>query len=423
MSTPLPSEPHGGRSAALAAGQASAASRSKARSRTRIIEPPKPLEPIHRLRADGEPDPECIRGGRERPCAHHPTKEDRTPKPQVCGLQRCETSSDANGRERLRDAWNGTAERNPRGLRHFGDVALGGFVFTLPEALRGRAVGDRLRRFRKEADEMGFEVLRRHAGTEHALFWGKSWLHPEGDEEPGVYKPHENLLVPMRFYLPGAPRGFNLNRLLPKSWLGRDGWVQERWRARLVSVFGQWWEGEPPVLDWFFEYRSTPEEKTHALTYFGRTFPAWSGHAKVPMRPRSLGLAHWKHRQDLLACLGGELAPLLPFGQCKPCAAEGEEVDARVDAFGATKEDAEAAVSMAIERHSCAACQREPHEIAAPYVQHRRIMGGLKLLPTAASPPTGPPRAPLDVPMGPIPDHVLYAAARFVEQRRRGAPC
>lgn len=273
---------------------------------------PLPL-PTRHAPVDGRVASECNegRGFHASTCPNHPEEKPKV-HPHVCGVQNCLSSREANTKERARDAWNGTADKGARiGLRHL-SVPWGIFVWTLPSELRGLCVGKRLQKFRRAAQEMTEEVLRRN-GAGDAEFYGRSWLHPVGDaeipatgereaaEEDGTtYKPHENVLVPLVFL-----RGGRVHRLrshLPKSWFGEDGWVQEAWREKLVGVFGQWWNSSepPPVINWFYEYRQTVEQKKHALRYFARVFPGWSRHEDVSCRPRAWGLAHWKKKAQLL---------------------------------------------------------------------------------------------------------------------------
>lgn len=403
--------------------------REGGRSATSIEKaPPLPRSPLHPL-VEGKPHPECIRSWFSAVCPHHPG-EQKPIRPQLCARQGCETSTPANTLERARDSWDGTAEKNRRGLRHFGGAEWGIFVFTCPDELRPFCVGDKLREFRAAAGDMALEVLRKHAGDDRARFFMRSWLHPEGDKQPGVYKPHENVIVPLvawhpvrwravrrdgrgkeRIYLrernalafvAGRARpeewwvekvkgyGGRVRFMLPKAWLGKDGWICEAWRARLVEIFGQWWSDDeaPPATLPFYEYRDTPEKKMHALKYFARTFPGWAGHDDVPARPRAFDGAHWKHRLIVISRMGLTSAPLPAFDDCAECVAAGEEPPPRVTGFGATSADAEKAIDHALDEHTCATCQREPRR--SPYLEHRRSMraGGRA---DGPHPTTGPP--------------------------------
>jgi len=361
-----------------------------------VAQLPLPLPSIHHLE-NGRVAKACNegRGFHASTCPEHPEAKP-TVHPHVCGVQNCESSREANSKERARDSWNGTADKGERiGLRHL-SVPWGVFVWTLPEQLRALCVGGRLKKFRHAAQQMTLEVLQRH-GAGEAEFYGRSWLHPVGEaelpaatgpedqvpqkhvqEDGTTYKPHENVLVPLVHY-----RGGSAHRLrphLPKSWLGEDGWVQEAWREKLVEVFGQWWSpSEPaPVTNWFYEYRETVEEKKHALRYFARVFPGWSGHKDVSARPRAWGLAHWKKKEQLLE-LVGELVTEDEFASC-PHSSREKPCPPPLTVGASTEERVLHVIAALVEDHR------------TRYVQERRIIGGLDALPWAAAPPaTGPP--------------------------------
>lgn len=290
---------------------------------------PLPLPGIHQLE-NGKPAAACVcgRGFTRSVCPNHPEeRSDGGATQNVCGVQACISSRDANGRERARDVWNGTADDGKRfGLRDFGDIPLGVFVWTIPSELRAWCVGERLAAFRKAAGEMTFEVLRRHGGGEGRLY-AKSYLHPVGDakEEMGAdgvesdgdgttYKPHENVLVPLVIEQGG--RAHRLKWKLPESAFGADGWVGKRWRERLVGIFGEWWgREEPPNVNWHYQWKASPEEKAHALRYFARPFPQWVGVEGVALRPRSIGAAHWKQK-DALTRMVASVEALAKRGAC-----------------------------------------------------------------------------------------------------------
>ena len=341
---------------------------------------PLPLQTVHQL-VNGKVAPECNegRGFHASTCPEHPQK----PKvhPHVCGVQRCESSREVNTKERARDAWNGTADKGQRiGLRHF-SVPWGIFIWTLPEQLRGACVGDRLKRFRRAAQELTEEVLQRH-GAGRSEFYGRSWLHPVGDAElpqpadagdghevPGAaedgatYKPHENVLVPLVHFRAG--RAHRLRPLLPKSWFGADGWVQERWREKLVEIFGQWWPSSSPAptVNWFYECRDTVELKKHALRYFARVFPSWAGHADVRCRPRAFGLAHWK-KKNVLSELVGQLEAESEFSAC-PHSTREAPCPAPLTVSANTEQRTVEALELAVQ-HYC----EDRHQ----YVHPRRII-------------------------------------------------
>lgn len=405
----------------------------------RLFGPPQlplPLPTIHK-REGGKVPKSCRRGFVARiDCAHHPELVLVT---QTCARQRCEASAEANALERARDAWEGTAdeEADRLALRHFGDVPWGVFVWTVPAELRALCVGERLRKFRKAAWEMTLEVVRLAAGSSSFDFYGRSYLHPVGDgdlaelEREGFhpqgdgedYKPHENVLVPLlAFHRHRKPR--RLRFVLPEAWLGAGGWVQERWRERLVGLFGQWWprEAAPPVVVWHYGFATNPAKKVHALKYFGRVFAGWARHPDVPLRPRAVGLAHWKRRDDLERVLQG-IAPEADWKRrCAKCTAAGEEP---AESFSVASEELELARDRCLAMqatHVCEGCApdrgREAAAAGRPYLEHRRIMGATR----GADPPaTGPPPTPAGVRPGPTAED-LAAWARFMGAQPAGGP-
>ena len=350
---------------------------------------PLPLPTRHALTEDGKPNAECIgeRGWVAQFCPSHPGEKHHA-SPFLCGHQACESSREANSKERARDAWNGTADdvADRIGLRNFAEVPWGIFVWTVPEELRARCVGELLKSWRKATGEITQEVLRRHGVGEDALFYGKSWFHPVGDaelppdgterqvdEDGTTYKPHENVIVPLIAHRSGGAH--RLKARLPKSWLGGEGWVCERYRERLVEIFGEWWpSGSPaPTVNWFYEYRDIVEKQQHALRYFGRVFPAWAKHSEVSVRPRAFGLAHWKHK-DALRELVAQLEPAKPYGACPHGSVEAPcPPPVRVSA------STEARVLALVERMVADSAESG----GSSYVQQWRIMVGGKT--------TGPP--------------------------------
>ena len=291
---------------------------------------PLPLPTRHPLK-DGKPCPSCVTGWGTHQCPDHPDEGRVTPR--LCGRQACESSRDANDRERARDVWDGTGDV-PVGMRHLlrEGVALGVFVFPLPYELRRLCQGELVGLVRAQAWEMSVEVMERHGGGPGLRLWGREYLHPvgepalprAGEPEPDAaeldgtdYKPHSNVLVPL-VGLTAAGTLWRGRPMLPPSWMGKRGWVMARWRERLVSVFGQWWpEGEePPEVVWWYEPREGAEEQGHALRYFARVFPAWAGRKSVSVRPRARGLSNGRKRAERARLVG------LLDARCGPVVAE-----------------------------------------------------------------------------------------------------
>lgn len=400
-----------------------------------------------------KPDPACVRSYFNAVCAHHPGERGERVKLQLCARQHCESSTETNSIERQRDAWDGTAavptvpyvvpgtysnwerigdtapftglldgfggevfyrtgkqkrRRNwagkwrhssawharARGVRHFGDeVPLAILEFTTPAELRDQVVGERLWMFRRAAAELGLRVMRRHVGNERAQFWVRSWFHPEGDEEPGVYKPHENVVIPLAWWDPIEKRGHRVGRFtLPKSWMGAGGWIEQEWHRALRAIFGRL---RPGAENWHYHWKTVAQEKAHALKYFGRTFASWAQQKDVRpyARPRSMGLAHWKRRRGFSRLLQ-TLNPLPPHDACPECIGEGVPVDElppRIPLTGATVEEVERKIDDAVARHSCPLCQGRGDGVAwDPYPEKRRTMLGMvgsQAPPRAQGPP------------------------------------
>lgn len=289
---------------------------------------PLPMPTIHAM-VDGKPHPECMKNkaGQSRgfiataECAQRPG--DVIVGPLLCKCMNCESSRESNARTRAKRVREGTARKGLSiGLDSFDGVPLSVSVWTAPAELRARCVGSELSLFRQAANETAREVFEQLGALDAPMFQ-RSFFHPVGEPalpeeldsqgEPNAdgteYKPHENVLIPMAVLRYGKAR--RVNAFIPKDWLGADGWIGARWRERLVGIFGQWWpEGEQaPTMNLFFEYRESPEEKAHAVKYFARPFPGWHGHDEVKMRPKALGLAHYKHKAELT-----ELVALLSPG-------------------------------------------------------------------------------------------------------------
>lgn len=284
---------------------------------------PLPMPTIHAM-VDGKPNAECMKNKRGESrgwiataeCAHKPG--DVIVGPLLCKGLNCESSRESNARTRAKSAREGTARKGVSiGFDAFGDVPMGIIITTTPAELRERCVGEDQLLYRNAANQLVRELVDR-MGAKGAAFFQRSWFHSVGepampselgsqDETINIdgeeYKPHENVLFPLAVLRYGKVR--RLNPFVPGEWLGAGNWLCVRWRELLVECFGQWWpEGEPaPNVNVHYAYRQTAEEKAHAARYFARPFPGWHGgkmKGVVNMRPKALGLAHWKHKAELL---------------------------------------------------------------------------------------------------------------------------
>ena len=320
---------------------------------------PLPLPPIHPM-VDGKPAVACMtnKAGRSRgylvtvECKHSPG--DLVATPLMCKCMNCESSREANARTRAKRAREGTARKGLSvGFDDFGDAPLSVSVWTCPVELRPYCVGEKLRLFRIEAHEMTREVFDKHGGAAGARLFQRGYLHPVGEpslpttedqvhsEHDGTtYNPHENIMVAGAAFRYGKAK--RLKVFIPAEALGRDGWIAARWRERLVGIFGKWWlDGEqPPTMNLFFEYRTTPEEKAHAAKYFARPFPGWHSRKDIPMRPKTLGLAHWKHKAELLSLVSQLTPGGLDAVRNPPCRHCGQAECRPVFSRGSTEERA-----------------------------------------------------------------------------------
>jgi len=109
------------------------------------------------------------------------------------------------------------------------------------------------------------------AGFEGGTFGALSWIHPEGDEHPGTWRPHWNFLVPLA--TPANPykrvRAWWKDKAEFKRIFER---LRAAWKEVLERHFGKL-KGE---VDVWYEFRGPMGKKKHALQYFGRFFPGWS---------------------------------------------------------------------------------------------------------------------------------------------------
>lgn len=363
---------------------------------------PLPLPPIHPM-VDGKPAVECMtnKAGRSRgylvnvECAHVPG--DFVATPLLCKCMNCESSREANARTRAKRVREGTARKGLSvGLDAFGDVPLSVSVWTVPSELRPFCVGEKLRQFRSEAHEMVREVFDM-LGASGAPVFQRGFFHPvgepslpnltedqvHGEHDGTTYNPHENVMVAGAVLRYGKAR--RLKVFVPGEWLGRDGWIGARWRERLVGVFGQWWaEGDaPPTMNLFFEYRTTPEEKAHAAKYFARPFPGWHSRKDVTMRPKALGLAHYKHKAELVSLIGQVMPGGLDAVRNPPCRHCGQVECRPVFSRGSTEERALQAMQRLL---------AEARGEVPAYLEQWRIMTPAACVQGQAPPGLDPPR-------------------------------
>ena len=148
-------------------------------------------------------------------------------------------------------------------------------VLTTPLETRGALLGRvALRRVRRAIVEMVSDwAVRWMFHGVPVRIGGCVTMHPEGDETPGRWAPHWNVLIPSLGFLDdGAEREGRWH--VPVSAL-ED--LRYRW-GRILEGYGFAWDCAPQV---FVEHRHELGQKYHAARYFGRSFPAWQKHAQA----------------------------------------------------------------------------------------------------------------------------------------------
>lgn len=151
------------------------------------------------------------------------------------------------------------------------------FCFPLPEYYRDWAVREKIKHLR---DLVRIRLMRyireKRALLGHDLELGMiECMHPEGDKDPGVWKPHFNFVVPAvafgewREPKTGTPYAYKELKLWWKKEDLAD--LRQLWADAIGDVFGI----RPPVSDVFVEYRTKPQQQRHLLKYVLRSFPGW----------------------------------------------------------------------------------------------------------------------------------------------------
>jgi len=157
----------------------------------------------------------------------------------------------------------------------FEGIPWGVVVLTFPEAvrwpLRRRATYNQVRR---EAVAVVVAWARRWMFSSDVAaavrLGGISVMHPEGDERPGFWAPHINIIFGIAGELDATGDVIRGRYHVPPAALDD---LRDRW-ARVLASLG--WEPkcDPQV---FYEFRTEPNHKRHAVRYFCRSFPMWKG--------------------------------------------------------------------------------------------------------------------------------------------------
>jgi hypothetical protein len=160
-------------------------------------------------------------------------------------------------------------------------------VFTIPDNMRSHVVKKVPGTLRREARRVASEWLldvngfggeadrRRHPGW---MVAGVDCWHPEGDEEPGVWKPHIHMEVPNVVWHRERGTWKTLKLMVSKDEL-LD--LHRRWGEVLCRVLG--WDGELESGGVDYKWRSAkkPWEVKHRVRYDFRHFPAWEAHWRM----------------------------------------------------------------------------------------------------------------------------------------------
>jgi len=156
-----------------------------------------------------------------------------------------------------------------------GNVPWAYLVLTMPEVVRDRvtAAGE-LAAVRRMAVELVREWLVRWAYRgEDVQLGGLAVYHPEGDQSPGVWSPHLNIVVPLRA-LTSSGR-YRVGRwLLPE--------------AAIADLHGLWSEALRP-WGWLgtavchYSARTKPEHRRHNARYVMRHFVGWQAKVSRPV--------------------------------------------------------------------------------------------------------------------------------------------
>jgi hypothetical protein len=117
--------------------------------------------------------------------------------------------------------------------------------------------------------------------------------HPEGDKEPGTWKPHHNFLFPSLAFGPSGER-----RAIRYTFT----------KEQLATLRAAWGElqsiliGAPVAsANIWYQFRVTRKQKNHAAKYFPRTFPRWSARGQQLSYMGAFGCSVIRELPELLA--------------------------------------------------------------------------------------------------------------------------
>ena len=277
---------------------------------TTWVAPCRPGTDLDPLPRQGDPHVERTRTGRELPFCRRSgqlwqlacEKGHSGRKYIPCAQLDCRTCEDVVRRRRGRALY-----------RRIGGVDLAAFVLTCPASWHGRMGPRWVRAMRKAAAG----VVQDWARDEWDLLVGvHTYVHPEGDETPGVWLPHVHLQMPLLgLYTDRSYREYDDQREALDEWQADearrlmededlteveahylasdqrpdaarlqaiDPWLHMSQLADLRARWGRVLAGMAedlglprPTPQLHYTYRRTSAAKLHRLQYDGRPFPAW----------------------------------------------------------------------------------------------------------------------------------------------------
>jgi hypothetical protein len=314
---------------------------------------PQPSLPFH-APVDGKPPSDCwkgaLRGGKN---------ADGSGKTQfhsvTCSRRACVCSEGINSWKRVTDLWDGTARsgRTKIGLRHVVGIGvdLSRMTVTVPPRFRHLLRTKKgIQKLRSSLAKGLMKWLAKCIGVENALFYVREYFHPCG-EDPTVYHPHFNFLIPAVFFDKGQGRGrgFKPWRTLEEFRLFREMVAQCFVKVFKAHVDADEVEFESAEENVNWRYEQIEEKKRHMAKYNSRLegFSRWD---YLMVRPASFGLAHAKNRRLLEDTI--ETKDIKPLPEWKP------ESGCYVTAIGQSEEEVEAALEKKAEIHreECSSC-------------------------------------------------------------------
>ena len=210
-------------------------------------------------------------------CADNPAHGCHVVPHDLCGDRNCKTCEESVDRRRQR-----------RLLERLEGATTGYAVLTYPPAIRDALTAETFGAMSAVAWHVVEAWLRdvQRLDPRYELA-GEDWLHPEGDETPGAWRPHHNVVVRLQGLRLETADGATVLRRRDldghvSKWALGD--LRRRWLAVLVDIFGE--DSVPATVDVHWSYlRATAltsrecdalaAKRAHRAGYYARTFPGW----------------------------------------------------------------------------------------------------------------------------------------------------